>query len=204
MNEKISGVVLAGGANKRFGGHSKSQIVINGETIISRIIGTISSIFSEIILVTNTPEEFSEFSNCVITGDHFRNTGPIGGIHAGMKISARDSIFVIASDMPLIQAEFILREVKYFEENDYDIVTPRIGDLSEPLHSIYRKSLLKDVEDFINAGTSKALWEFFRKSNVGYMDLDDADDIKDIFLNVNSPSDLALVKNILEKRRNKW
>ena len=44
-------------------GKIKSKIVIGGKTIISRITDTIGDLFSEIIIVTNTPEEFKEFSN---------------------------------------------------------------------------------------------------------------------------------------------
>ena len=61
MGNKISGVILAGGSNKRFGGITKANVVIGGECIISRIISTISGLFDEIIIVTNKPEEFSEF-----------------------------------------------------------------------------------------------------------------------------------------------
>ena len=40
MGIVISGVILAGGANKRFGGITKATIIIEGEKIISRIIST--------------------------------------------------------------------------------------------------------------------------------------------------------------------
>jgi molybdopterin-guanine dinucleotide biosynthesis protein A len=56
MGNRISGVILAGGSNKRFGGITKANVVIDGETIISRIISTISDLFDEIIIVTNKPE----------------------------------------------------------------------------------------------------------------------------------------------------
>jgi hypothetical protein len=38
MIHNISGVILAGGASKRFNGLIKAKIVIDGRTIISRII----------------------------------------------------------------------------------------------------------------------------------------------------------------------
>ena len=46
MAGKISGVILAGGAGSRFNGMMKPKIVIDGETIISRIIICQSGIFS--------------------------------------------------------------------------------------------------------------------------------------------------------------
>jgi molybdopterin-guanine dinucleotide biosynthesis protein A len=81
MAHNISGVILAGGASKRFNDIIKTKIVIDGKTIISRIIETIDDIFDEIIIVTNTPDEFKEYANCRIIGDQFLNKGPLGGIH---------------------------------------------------------------------------------------------------------------------------
>ena len=41
MVNNISGVILAGGASKRFNGINKTRILIDGKTIISRMIDTI-------------------------------------------------------------------------------------------------------------------------------------------------------------------
>ena len=43
--ENISGVILAGGENKRFDGINKSNLIIGGSSIISRIVNIISDIF---------------------------------------------------------------------------------------------------------------------------------------------------------------
>jgi molybdopterin-guanine dinucleotide biosynthesis protein A len=59
----ISGVILAGGVNDRFSGKSKTDIMVDGKTIISRVIETINDIFVEIIIVANTPLKFNGFRN---------------------------------------------------------------------------------------------------------------------------------------------
>ncbi len=69
--EDISGVILAGGENKRFKGIIKSNIVIGKSTILERAVETISSLFGEIIIITNTPDEFNISSSCRFTGDHY-------------------------------------------------------------------------------------------------------------------------------------
>ena len=107
MANRISGVILAGGSSKRFGGTTKANVVINGETIISRIISTISDLFVEIIIVTNKPEEFQEFIQYKIVKDQYLKAGPLGGIHAALKASSEDAIFVFAGDMPFLDKEII-------------------------------------------------------------------------------------------------
>src|SRR5665647_29134 len=99
MVSNISGVILAGGAGKRFNGIIKPRILIDGKTIISRIIATISEIFDEIIIVTNSPEGFSEFSNCKVISDQLLNKGPLAGIHSALKVSEKEALFVFAGDM---------------------------------------------------------------------------------------------------------
>jgi molybdopterin-guanine dinucleotide biosynthesis protein A len=47
MINNISGVILAGGANSRFNGATKSNIIIHGKTIVSGIIDTIEEYLTE-------------------------------------------------------------------------------------------------------------------------------------------------------------
>jgi len=100
MVKNITGIILAGGANTRFEGITKSNVVIGGRTIIARMIDTLKEIFDDIIIVTNKRGEFSDYNNFKITGDQFLKKGPLGGIHAALKASAGEAVFIFAGDMP--------------------------------------------------------------------------------------------------------
>jgi molybdopterin-guanine dinucleotide biosynthesis protein A len=187
----ISGVILAGGANKRFGGITKSKAVVGGESIISRITGTIQEFFCELIIITNNPSEFSEFTQCKILGDQLLNAGPLGGIHAGLKSSSGSAVFIFAGDMPFLDKGIIKDQLDEFTRKDYDVLIPKIGQLIEPLHAIYRKSVLKDLEKFISEGKSKAVRDFLTRLNTGCFEVPGTDRNKQAFTNINSPSDIA-------------
>jgi len=193
MESRISGVILAGGASRRFGGITKSNIIVDGETIISRIISTIDNLFNEIIIVTNTPSEFHDLERFKIAGDHFLKAGPLGGIHSALKVSENDSIFVFAGDMPFLDKEIITEEIRQFRLNDYKILIPRIGGLIEPLHSIFRVSVLPHLEMFLAEG-NRSVRDFISEMNAGYMDLQDSVKNRRAFTNINSWSDLDRVK----------
>ena len=193
----ISGVILAGGTNKRFHGEIKAKAVIGGKTIISRIIDTLSEVFSEIIIVTNTREEFQEFRNYKLAGDRFLNAGPLGGIHAALKTSSKEALFVFAGDMPLIDKGLIIRQIEFYYSIKCDILVPEIGNYSEPLHAIYNKSILNRLEEYLSTGNDYAVREFFRRVDVNYLKLEDSEKIKSAFTNINSPSDILLVEKIL-------
>jgi len=189
----FSGVILAGGANKRFGGITKSNIIINGETIISRIISNINDLFYEIIIVTNNPSEFPEFAKYKIVEDQYLKAGPLGGIHAALKSSKQSAIFVFAGDMPFLKKEIIEEQIRQFRLKEYDILIPKIGRFIEPLHSIYRISVLSDLERFITRGKNRSVRDFISEMNVGYMQIQESEENKRAFTNINSPSDIAQI-----------
>ena len=197
----ISGAILAGGANKRFNGITKANIVIGGKTIISRITDTLKEIFDEIIIVTNTPEEFKEYSHLKIVGDTILKAGPIGGIHAALKSSESEAIFVFAGDMPLIRKDIIIRQIDYFNAHNYDVLVPRLRNMIEPLHAIYKCSISKTLDDFLHEGNSYAVIDFLKLINIGFMQFDESIDIKNVFTNINSPADLGIIEKILGNSR---
>jgi molybdenum cofactor guanylyltransferase len=198
MAHNISGVILSGGANKRFNGVIKAKIVINGKTIISRVIEIVSNFFDEIIIVTNTPDDFREFKNCKIIRDQFLNKGPLGGIHSALKESERDALFVFAGDMPLLDSEIIAKQIDVYNTNKCDILIPQIEQFIEPLHGIYTISIIRILENFLERDNDYAMREFFKKANVRYMKIEGSEKTRRAFTNINSPSDISTVKELLE------
>lgn len=198
MVSNISGVILAGGANTRFKGDIKSKLVIGGIPIIERIIDTIRDIFDEIIIVTNNPEEFSGYVSYKITGDHFLKAGPLGGIHAALKASGKEAVFVFAGDMPLLDNKLIKKQIEIYNSGTYKILVPRINGNIEPLHSIYNNSLRKTLEEYLESTMDFAVRDFFSLLKINYMDLEESQETKKAFININQPSDVLIVNQILK------
>lgn len=197
MFRNISAVILAGGINKRFNGITKANILIDGKTIISRIIETISELFDEIIIVTNTPEEFKEYTNHKIVSDQFLKVGPLGGIHAALKASAKEGLFVFAGDMPLLNKKVIIRQIEYYNIHKCDILIPQIGRYIEPLHAIYNISITDTLEDYLGGNHNYAVREFYKKVNVGYLQFENTTEIINAFANVNSPDDISFIEKLM-------
>lgn len=200
MISDISGVILAGGTNSRFGGRIKAKIEIMGKSIISRIIDTISVIFDELIIVTNTPTEFIEYQNLKLTSDEFLKIGPLGGIHAAIKASSKKAVFVFAGDMPLLDNNLIIQQIAAYEDHRCDILIPRLDEYLEPMHAIYNCSLRMAIENFISEDKSKAAREFIKRADVRYFDVEDSEMTKAAFMNVNFPADILIAEKILQSR----
>jgi molybdopterin-guanine dinucleotide biosynthesis protein A len=196
----ISGVILAGGTNSRFDGKTKANLIIEGRTIISGITEILSLIFSEIIIVTNTPDEFSEHTRYKIVSDRFKNAGPLGGIHAALMASSCNAVFVVAGDMPLLNKQLIISQTEDFIRNTCDALIPAINHNIEPLHAIYSITILNRLEEYLSGNSNSAVREFFNKIDTKYLELKDSEDTKNAFTNINTPSDFINFKS--SKTRN--
>jgi molybdopterin-guanine dinucleotide biosynthesis protein A len=193
-SENISGVILAGGENKRFDGIIKSNIMVGGSSIMSRMVSLISEIFEEIIIVTNTPDEFQAFKQFKIVSDQFLKVGPLGGIHAAIKNSSKDSVFIFAGDMPFIDKELIVNEVRYFNKDSTDAVIPELNNKFEPLHAIYNCSVFEKLDNYLSFHNKYAIRDFLEIINVRYMKLPDSEKIRRAFININTPGEAEKAK----------
>jgi molybdopterin-guanine dinucleotide biosynthesis protein A len=149
--------------------------------------------FDEIIIVTNKPEEFREFIQYIIVEDQYLKAGPLGGIHAALKASSEDAIFVFAGDMPFLDKEIITDQINEFNKKEHDVLIPEVNQFIEPLHAIYRKSVLNDLERFLSEGKSRAVRDFLSEENVGYFQIPNTEKTGRAFANINSPSDLGKI-----------
>jgi len=190
MSDTISGAILAGGSGSRFNGRLKPKIVVEGEIILSRIISVIKDIFDEIIIVTNNPGEFADFNYCKIAEDEILNKGPLGGIHAALKVSSADAVFIFAGDMPYLDRNVILKMIEAYKRSDGDALIPRAGEFIEPLHSIYSQSVIGHLEAYLRSSRSNAVRDYIKLINAEFLQFEDTEIVKRAFTNINSPSDL--------------
>ena len=190
MKNRISGVILTGGLARRFGGTLKTKIIIGGTTVFERITGVMTEIFDEIVIVTNNPEEFSLYSHYRIASDIFPGLGPVAGIHSGLLSCSGDAAFVFAGDMPFLDKKLISDMISDFEGSSADIIVPQLGSNIEPLHAIYRKDLVNDLEEFIVKGKSRAIRDFIYTQDYSIFTMEDTPGNRRAFTNINSPEDL--------------
>lgn len=187
----ITGVVLAGGLNRRFDGKSKTNELIGGERIISRILNTIEPLFGEIIIVTNTPGDIKDISGVIIAGDIYRKRGPLGGIHAAMNSSSGKAVFIIAGDMPFTDNLLIKMQIDDFINNPADASVPVVNGNHEPLHALYMNRLEKMIGELLESGSDIAVKDFLDRINVRYFRPGNSPAVRRAFTNINTPGDAA-------------
>lgn len=195
---KISAAILAGGANKRFNGKTKANIQISGVRIITRAIKTLYDIFNDIIIVTNTPEEFKTCQQFTIVPDKIKNVGPLGGIHAALNAAKNEAVFVFASDMPCLSGDLIKEHIEFYLKHKCDAAIPTIKKSIEPLHAIYNKRIEDQLFDFLGTADKYSVVTFLNQINTKYHKLADTDQNRKAFININTPEELSNIELLTE------
>lgn len=192
MENKIAAAILAGGRNSRMGGFNKAFIRINGVPAIKTSIGLLKNIFEEIIIVTNSPDNFKSYrQEAIITEDLIKGAGPLGGIHSAFSVTSKEAVFFVACDMPFLHNALINRLIRRFNSLDCEAVVPRINSFIEPLHAIYRSRLKDSLSYFLRRVSDYSIRGFLRGENVEYFDLENNSLNRKIFRNLNTPDDLS-------------
>lgn len=136
----MSGVILAGGNNRRMGGRVKALLPFFHETLIERQIKRMKSLCTEIIVVTNESELYAfvlDGSMVRTIPDEVPGKGPLSGMHAALSACRTAEAWIVACDMPFIsaQAARLMQDLK--REQNCDAIVPVIGSGLHPLHGIY-------------------------------------------------------------------
>lgn len=183
----VTGVILAGGKSSRMGSN-KALLPYRGGRFIEAIHRQLSGLFDEVLVVTNTPEQYT-FLGCRMVSDIYQDMGALAGLHAGLVNSRTPHMFAVACDMPYLNDSLIRALVA--RRHRADVIIPESDDGLEPLHAVYCRSCLPAMETALQAG-KRRLVSFFPEirtmivpgATVRFVDPD-----LDSFRNINTPAD---------------
>ena len=195
-------IVLCGGHSRRMG-QDKGSMIIHKKPMIKHVLCTLNYIMDEVIIVLNDQtriDRYSEFItphdysyNITITQDKFKNRGPISGIMEGLENISGTYSLVLPCDSPYISKDY-LKNIFNEITDSYQAIVPchDITDklkTSEPLHSIYNKSIIPIIERQIENDILhiKGLIE---KIDTKFVLIDNKKIEKKEFRNLNCPEDI--------------
>jgi len=111
MYSSITGIILSGGTSSRMG-ENKALLPLGKKKVIEHIADLMCSIFADVILITNSPDEY-EFLNLPLYEDIFKVGGPLAGIHSGLENSNTEDNYILSCDMPLMKADIIKSIIEF-------------------------------------------------------------------------------------------
>lgn len=184
----VTGLILAGGKSSRFG-KNKALVEVGGVRLIERVIRVMGSVFQQLIIVTNTPDEYAYLELPMIE-DLIKGLGPLGGLYTGLESISTEAGFFVACDMPFL-SEPLIRHILEFRD-EFDVILPKIDWKIEALHGLYNKSCLPAIRELIDSQQYQVI-RFFTKMRVKYLgeaEIRKYDPELKTFFNINEPREL--------------
>jgi molybdopterin-guanine dinucleotide biosynthesis protein A len=178
------------------GGAPKALLDLGGRRIIERVVEALAAVLSDVMLVTNTPDDYA-FLGVPMVADVHPGAGSLGGIYSGLRAAPGAAAFTVACDMPFLRPDVIRLVVD--RAGEADVVVPRAGGQLETLHAVYGKRCLPAMESRIAAGRLR-ITGFF--GDVRVLEIPEADvarlaDPAVVFMNVNTPDELARARTLV-------
>jgi molybdopterin-guanine dinucleotide biosynthesis protein A len=190
--------ILAGGENRRFP-LLKSFIRIGGVPIIERNLLILTGLFREVFVSTNAPQEYFHLG-VPLVGDVLPSQGPMAGIFSCLiNVTAGESIFVAACDMPFLNSDVISlicrRHAEAVARRRVDVTVPLCLGEPQPLCAVYSTSSLPHLEEAVLSGRTslkrflnEVVTHFVSESEVRSVDPEGL-----CFVNINTVEDYEAV-----------
>ena len=185
----MDALILAGGENKRMP-VIKAFIEINHRKIIDSNVNLLKTMFNRVIISTNNPELYF-YLGIPMVGDIINYKGPMTGIFSALNLPDVSELFVLACDMPFINA-ILIKYIADMWKDEWDALIPIFNEKPQPLHGIYSKKIVKKMQAEIEY-EKRSLIEFLRKINISYIEEKEVRNIDPegrSFVNINTIKDL--------------
>ena len=195
-------IILCGGKSSRMG-RDKGSMIIKDKPMIKHILATLNHQINEAVIVLNDSKRIARYREFIdpedytyritFVEDKIKNKGPMPGIMTGLGEISSDYALILPCDSPYVSSDYIntiFREIN----RDYQAIVPYHDPenklrTSEPLHSIYNKNIIPEIENLISSDVLhiKGLIE---KIDAKFVLIDNKKIEKKEFRNLNRPEDI--------------
>ena len=195
-------IILCGGKSSRMG-RDKGSMIIKDKPMIKHILATLNHQINEAVIVLNDSKRIARYREFIdpedyayriaFVEDKIKNKGPMPGIMTGLGEINSDYALILPCDSPYVSSDYIntiFREIN----RDYQAIVPYHDPknklrTSEPLHSIYNKNIVPEIENLISSDVLhiKGLIE---KIDTKFVLIDNKKIEKKEFRNLNRPEDI--------------
>jgi molybdopterin-guanine dinucleotide biosynthesis protein A len=192
---QVTGIILAGGQSRRMG-RDKAFLPFGKGLLIERVIEIIQQVTNDVILITNTPDQYQRFGLPMFT-DVIPDAGSLGGIYTGLVSAKTPYGLCVACDMPFVKPDFL--RLLCDTAAQADVVIPRNAEDFQPLCAVYSQACQAPIRQKIAAGRLK-ITGFFDQVRVHVIDGEllahyDPPDV--MFFNANTPEEYEQARRLL-------
>jgi len=185
--QRITGLVLAGGQGRRMGSIDKGLVLLRGQPMVRHVIDRFAPQVAEILINANRNiPEYEALGHPVIRDLVDGFAGPLAGLHAGLMRAEHALVATVPCDSPFLPLDLVARLSKGLEAQHADLAVARTMDQPHPVFALVRRSVLPHLAQFLDGGGRKidAWYASLNATEVRF------DDEADAFRNINTAAEL--------------
>lgn len=180
-------IVLAGGKSSRMG-QPKALLPFDDTPLVCHIVDKLRRLFAEVIVVAAPGQELPSMPVAVAC-DEVTYQGPVAGIVYGLRAARSAFAFAASCDSAFLNTRLVEHLVGQIA--NHDVVVPHWDGRYQPLHAVYRRTVLPLLEAQLARGELRPVF-LFDKVRTRRIDEEevrrfDPDGLS--FFNMNSPED---------------
>jgi len=200
--DEILGVLLAGGASRRFDGGDKCFQVLDGTTLLDRAVNLAKFQTPNLILNANGEAgRFNTFDFVIVPDIIQGGIGPLAGVLTGMewaKIHAPQVRFLAtyAVDTPFFPDDLVKRLYEQLQENTADIAIATSHGRKHPVFALWSIALSDHLRHAIECEKVRKVMAWAGQHNLVLVDF--KPDGYDPFFNINTQQDLNEAETLVK------
>ena len=157
QREEVTGLILAGGASRRFG-TDKARFPIEGRPMIARVYEAVAEVVGTVLLSVGDRDGADLGLPVPSLVDRVPGAGPLAGLHAGLHAAATPWLLVVACDMPFLTPGVLRSLLDQATSGTAAVVAQSEDGRLQPLCACYHASVLPRVEAHLHADR-RAMWD---------------------------------------------
>lgn len=190
----ITGVILAGGQGRRFGGQDKGWLPCAGQPLIQQVLAQLQPQVSTVLINANRHHaQYAALGVPVFTdkvADQYDNfPGPLAGIAAGLAAATTEWVLFVPCDAPILPTDLAQR--LFTATATAEIAVASAGGRPQYVCALIPQRLWHDAHTFLTAGEQR-MQDWFAQYSV------QAVRFENVILNVNTPAELLAAEQSMQ------
>lgn len=171
-------------------GTPKALLPFDDEPLIAHIVRTLQPLVDEVVVVAAPGQDLPSMPVTLVRDD-VAFQGPVGGIYYGLTASSGEVSFITSCDSAFLNVTLISHLLSLI--TCYDVVVPHWEGRLQPLHAVYRRSVLPMLGAQLARGDLRPvhLFDRVRTRRVDEDEIRRFDPDGASFFNMNTPDEYA-------------
>lgn len=151
--ERITGLILAGGAGRRMGGADKGLLEYQGRPLVTHVIERLAPQVDSLLISANRNLDiYARLGYPLVSDDQSDYPGPLAGLAAGLAACTSDWLVCAPCDCPALPLDLISRLQAAVTEPSTLMAVPVTEGQLQPTFQLCHRSLLPALSAYLASG----------------------------------------------------